>query len=309
MNLNNELKIGIVVLAATIIAFFGFRFMRDEPLLSSVNILNTKFNSVEGLVRGSSVYMKGFKVGSVRQLQYLPDEDSVLVVISITEPIQVTEGSYAQLASPDFLGSATIQIIKSRKAEVIEWEGFIPGRKKSGVLEAFSSEGASMADSVQVTLELVNELLRGMNDLENGAASDIEATVSNFKSFSDVLEEVITTRKTEIDSMILATNNTMQNLSTLSDSSSADVEALLSNLEAFSADLDELSASLEESSQSLESILAKMDAGEGSLAKMLNDPSLYNNLDSLTFNLNELIQNIQDNPKEYLKHMRLIEIF
>lgn len=161
MNLNNELKIGIVVLDATVIAFFGFRFMRDEPLLSSVNILNTKYDSVEGLVRGSSIYMKGFKVGSVRQLRYLPEEDSVLVVMSITEPIQVTEGSYAQLASPDFLGSATIQIIKSRNSNVIEWEGFIPGRKKSGVLDAFSSEGASMADSVQVTLELVNELLRG----------------------------------------------------------------------------------------------------------------------------------------------------
>jgi ABC-type transporter Mla subunit MlaD len=299
MNLNNELKIGIVVLAATVIAFFGFRFMRDEPLLSSVNILNTKYDSVEGLVRGSSIYMKGFKVGSVRELRYLPEEDSVLVVMSITEPIQVTEGSYAQLASPDFLGSATIQIIKSRNSNVIEWEGFIPGRKKSGVLDAFSSEGASMADSVQVTLELVNELLRGMNDLEDGAASEIEATVSNFKSFSEVLEEVINNRQAEIDSMIFATNNTMQNLSSISDSSSDDLQALLSNLEAFSADLDMLS----------ESFLSKMDAGDGTLAKMLNDPSLYNNLDSLTFNLNELIQNIQDNPKEYLKHMRLIEIF
>ncbi|MBO6793018.1 MAG: MCE family protein [Balneolaceae bacterium] len=309
MNLNNELKIGIVVLTATIIAFFGFRFMRDEPLFSSVNILNTKYESVEGLIRGSSVYMKGFKVGSVRQLQYLPEEDSVLVVISITEPIQVTKGSYALLASPDFLGSATIQIMKSRNSEIVEWEGFIPGKKKTGILDAFSSEGASMADSVQVTLDLVNNLLRGMNEIENGAASDIKSTVSNFKSFSEVLENVITSRKHEIDSMIVATNTTMQNLSSLSDSSSEDVSALLSNLEAFSADLDELSASLEQSSQSLESILSKMDTGDGTLSKMLNDPSLYNNLDSLTFNLNELIQNIQENPKDYLKHMRLIEIF
>ncbi len=309
MNLNNELKIGIVVITATIIAFFGFRFMRDEPLFSSVNILYTKYESVEGLIRGSSVYMKGFKVGSVRQLQYIPEEDSVLVVISITEPIQVTKGSYALLASPDFLGSATIKIMKSRNSEIVEWEGFIPGRKKTGILDAFSSEGASMADSVQVTLDLANNLLRSMNDIEKGAASDIKSTVSNFKSFSEVLENVITSRKHEIDSMIVATNTTMQNLSSLSDSSSEDVSALLSNLEAFSADLDELSASLEQSSQSLESILSKMDTGEGTLAKMLNDPSLYNNLDSLTFNLNELIQNIQDNPKEYLKHMRLIEIF
>ena len=42
---------------------------------------------------------------------------------------------------------------------------------------------------------------------------------------------------------------------------------------------------------------------------MLNDPSLYNNVDSLTYNLNNLILNFQENPSEYLKYMRLIEIF
>lgn len=68
MTLSNELKIGLVVIAALVVAFFGFRFMNDEPLLSSVNLLNTKFDNVDGLLVGSTVTMNGFKVGSVRDM-------------------------------------------------------------------------------------------------------------------------------------------------------------------------------------------------------------------------------------------------
>ncbi len=309
MNLSNELKIGLVILAAIVVSFFGFRFMNDEPLLSNVNLLNTKFDNVDGLLKGSMVSMNGFKIGSVRELSYIPEEDSVLVVISITEPIPIPVGSVAQLAAPDLLGATSIQIVKSNNSEILEWGGYIRGEQTIGLLSSFSDQGAALADTVQNTLTEVNKLLRGINEIEEGASSQIEATVDNFKEVTDVVAEVITARKTEIDSLITATNNTLQNISELSDSSSADLESLVANLEQFSSDLETLSLNLEESTNSLKSILDKVDSGEGTIGLMLNDPSLYNNLDSLTFNLNHLIEQIQENPGDYLKYMRLIEIF
>jgi len=309
MAFSNELKIGLVIIAALVVSFFGFRFMNDEPLLSSVTLVNTKFDNVDGLLRGSSVYMNGFKVGSVREMSYLGEEDSVLVEISITEPIKIPVGSTAQLAAPDFLGSSTIQIVKSNNVGMVEWNGYIKGVQKIGLLSSFSDQGAALADTVQATLTQVNKLLRGINEIEEGASSKIEATVDNFKEVTDVVAEIITTRKTEIDSLIIATNKTLQNISTLSDSSSADLESLVENLEKFSSDLDLLSKNLQESTNSLNSILSKVDEGEGTIGLMLNDPSLYNNLDSLTYNLNDLILKIQENPGDYLKYMRLIEIF
>lgn len=309
MTISNELKIGLVVIAAMVVSFFGFRFMNDEPLLSSVNLLNTKFDNVDGLLVGSTVTINGFKVGSVRDMYYLPEDDSVFVEISITEPIPITVGSVAQLAAPDLLGATSIQIVKSRNTELVEWGGYIPGEQTIGLLSAFSDQGAALADTVQSTLTEVNKLLRGINEIEKGASSQIEATVDNFKEVTDVVAEVITTRKNEIDSLIIATNNTLQNISELSDSSSADLESLVANLEQFSNDLDLLSKNLQESTNSLNSILGKVDNGEGTIGLMLNDPSLYNNLDSLTYNLNDLILKIQENPGDYLKYMRLIEIF
>ena len=309
MTLSNELKIGIVVITALVVSFFGFRFMNDEPLLSNVNLLNTKFNNVDGLRKGNTVTMNGFKVGSVRDMLYLMDEDSVFVELSITEPISIPVGSIATLAAPDVLGATTIQIVRSKNSEILEWGSTIRGEQTVGLLSTFSDQGAALADTAQVTLSEIKKLIRGINEIEEGTSSQIVSAVDNFKKVGDVVAEIISSRKTQIDSLILATTNTLKNISTLSDTSSADLKSLVANLKTFSSDLKQLSKSLQESTHSLNNILSKIDKGEGTLGLMLNDPSLYNNVDSLTYNLNNLILNFQENPSEYLKYMRLIEIF
>jgi ABC-type transporter Mla subunit MlaD len=309
MTLSNELKIGIVVITALVVSFFGFRFMNDEPLLSNVNLLNTKFNNVDGLRKGNTVTMNGFKVGSVRDMLYLMDEDSVFVELSITEPISIPVGSIATLAAPDVLGATTIQIVRSKNSEILEWGSTIRGEQTVGLLSTFSDQGVALADTAQVTLSEIKKLIRGINEIEEGTSSQIVSAVDNFKKVGDVVAEIISSRKTQIDSLILATTNTLKNISTLSDTSSADIKSLVANLETFSSDLKQLSKSLQESTHSLNNILSKIDKGEGTLGLMLNDPSLYNNVDSLTYNLNNLILNFQENPSEYLKYIRLIEIF
>ena len=309
MTLSNELKIGIVVITALVVSFFGFRFMNDEPLLSNVNLLNTKFNNVDGLRKGNTVTMNGFKVGSVRDMLYLMDEDSVFVELSITEPISIPVGSIATLAAPDVLGATTIQIVRSKNSEILEWGSTIRGEQTVGLLSTFSDQGVALADTAQVTLSEIKKLIRGINEIEEGTSSQIVSAVDNFKKVGDVVAEIISSRKTQIDSLILATTNTLKNISTLSDTSSADLKSLVANLETFSSDLKQLSKSLQESTHSLNNILSKIDKGEGTLGLMLNDPSLYNNVDSLTYNLNNLILKFQENPSEYLKYMRLIEIF
>ena len=171
MTLSNELKIGIVVITALVVSFFGFRFMNDEPLLSNVNLLNTKFNNVDGLRKGNTVTMNGFKVGSVRDMLYLMDEDSVFVELSITEPISIPVGSIATLAAPDVLGATTIQIVRSKNSEILEWGSTIRGEQTVGLLSTFSDQGAALADTAQVTLSEIKKLIRGINEIEEGTSS------------------------------------------------------------------------------------------------------------------------------------------
>ena len=307
--LSNEAKIGLIVLISTVVVFFGFRIMKDEPFFSSSNTMYTKYESVNGLLKGGTIFLKGLKVGTVKALQYLPEEDSVLVTLNITEDINIPLGSKAKLVVPNFIGSSSIEIIKGNNSQSIEWGAFINGDSEDGLLDGLSEKGSSMADSAAVTLQLTNQLIRSFGALQEKNSDNISGSLSNLKESTDVLSSIIEERKGEIDSMILEAQNTLKNVSQLSDSSKGDIQNMIANMEEFSSKLDALSNELQMSSESINSILSKIDLGEGTLGKFVNDPSLYNNMDSLTINLNELIKGIQDDPRRYLKHMRLVEIF
>jgi phospholipid/cholesterol/gamma-HCH transport system substrate-binding protein len=306
---SNELKIGLVVLFAIFIGYMGFRIMKDEPIFSQVNVLYTKFDTVEGLIRGSNVYLNGFKIGTVREMQYLVQEDSALITLNITEDIQLPKGSMAQLASPDFLGSSTIRIIKSNSSESLEWGSYLKGIQKEGLLNTFTDRGTAISDSVAVTITLLNEKLRALDFLNQQSSNDIGSALSNVKQTSDYLLEAVTSNSDELNEMIGSAKRSLETIENISDSSRASIEQSIKNLEVLSVEMSQLTRELSATSTTLNSVLEKMDRGEGSLGLLLNDPSLYENVDSLSYNLNELIKGIKEDPKRYLKHLRLLELF
>tara|TARA_Y200000002_G_scaffold163714_2_gene135130 strand:+ start:4961 stop:5893 length:933 start_codon:yes stop_codon:yes gene_type:complete len=306
---SNELKIGLVVLFAIFIGYMGFRIMKDEPIFSQVNVLYTKFDTVEGLIKGSNVYLNGFKIGSVREMQYLVQEDSALITLNITENIQLPKGSMAQLASPDFLGSSTIRIIKSNSSESLEWGSYLKGIQKEGLLNTFTDRGTAISDSVTVTITLLNEKLRALDFLNQQSSNDIGSALSNVKQTSDYLLEAVTSNSDEVNEMIGSAKRTLETIEDISDSSKASIEQSIKNLEVLSVEMSQLTRELSATSTTLNSVLEKIDRGEGSLGLLLNDPSLYENVDSLSYNLNELIKGIKEDPKRYLKHLRLLELF
>ena len=50
----------------------------------------------------------------------------------------------------------------------------------------------------------------------------------------------------------------------------------------------------------LETILQRMERGEGTLGKLLKDDKLYSNMDRLMVNLDGLVVDLKENPKRYL---------
>lgn len=304
--LSNEAKIGLVVLAATIVVWIGFRIMKNEPFFQNAKILNVRYESVEGLIKGSTVTLGGLTIGTVKELEYLQEVDSIEVSLNIKEPIPIPVGSKAQLQSPAVLGSAKIAIIKSDSDQFIEWGGYIEGTKESGLLDSVSEKAPELADTLQVNLNKLNNIL---SKAEGVKFDDVNETIVSYKETGQMIQSLIQKRQTEIDSLILDAQATIRNVRQLSDSSGQDMEALIANLEQFSTKLDTISIELEKSSQSISSILAKIDTGEGTLGLLVNDPSLYQSMDSLAVNLNDLIKGIQEDPRRYLKHMRLVEIF
>jgi phospholipid/cholesterol/gamma-HCH transport system substrate-binding protein len=74
----------------------------------------------------------------------------------------------------------------------------------------------------------------------------------------------------------------------------------VSNLRTASANMAEMSAQLKATSNKLDVIIAKVDSGNGSAAKLLNDPGVYNDVRTLLQRMDSLVADIKKNPKRYI---------
>jgi phospholipid/cholesterol/gamma-HCH transport system substrate-binding protein len=79
----------------------------------------------------------------------------------------------------------------------------------------------------------------------------------------------------------------------------AKVDSTITNFRTASANMAAMSADLKETSGKLDAILAKVDSGNGSAAKLLNDPGIYNDTRALLARMDSLLADVKKNPKRY----------
>tara|TARA_R110002124_G_scaffold134495_4_gene297266 strand:- start:2400 stop:3347 length:948 start_codon:yes stop_codon:yes gene_type:complete len=310
INLSNEAKIGLVVLAAIIVAFIGFRIMRDQPIFRQSKFLYTTFDRVDGLLPGNFVQIKGNKIGSVKEMNFSPETDSTKVTLGITTQFMLPKGSKAVLKKPGPLGAVTIEIVRGSGAIDIPWGSYIPGEIDGGVFESFSTKGEIIADELTKSLTHLNRMMIKLDSsMYSNNRDPIRNTLSSFEKTGKDVQQLIAKRKHDIDTLIVNMSNITKNFDELTENNKEEIDSMLTNLKNASYELDKLSKGLNKTTLSLNEILVKMNEGTGTFGKMINDESLYTNLDSLSFNLNELVKNIQKDPRKYLKHMRLVEVF
>lgn len=308
--ISNELKIGIAVVTAVIIAFVGFRIMRDQPVFRQSKFLYTSFDRVDGLLSGNTVQIKGYKIGSVKQMTFSPETDSTKVVLGITADFMIPKGSKVVLKKPGPLGAVSLEIVKSDSKEYLPWDSYIHGEIDGGVFGAISEKGEVIAEDLSESLKKINSMMVKIDSsMYSNDRDPVRKILDNFEHTSKDVQQLVERRKSEIDSILISMSNITQNFDELTTENKAELDSMLTYMKGASAELEKLSVGLNETNSSLHEMLIRINNGEGTMGKLMNDESLYTNLDSLTFNLNELVKNIQKDPRKYLKHMRLVEVF
>lgn len=309
MKLNNELKIGLTVVLAVIIGFIGFRVMKDVPVFRQGNIIYTKYDRVDGLSVGTPVTLRGIKIGSVQSLTLLPT-DSVQVALNINLTDGLPVGSIAYVRSLDLLGSKGIEIERSSSSDLIEHLDEIKGVYDKGLMSEFAAKGGQISDNVTESSDRINVLLAELQSIvQEGGKENIAQTLGNMNSATGQIDELLKETNEDLKLSIESLRKSMENLEGLTADEEGNIKSMIANLEATSTELDVIAKNLNSITGDLSQIMRKINEGEGSLGLMVNDPNLYRNLDSLTVNMNIFLEQLNENPKHYLRHLRLIRLF
>lgn len=309
MNISSEAKVGITVLLAAIAAVVGFRFMSDIPILRQSQEVTTTFQRVDGLGTGSQVYVRGVKVGSVSDVRLTP-ADSVQISMRLDMQRPLPRGSVAYLTSLGLIEGKSIVIELGDSDEAVAYGEEIEGVYIESMMETLGKRGEELGDDLSSTFTELNRFLAQLNEtFDDEARVSMNQTLRSTSNATERIAAILEDKQTEIDLAIESGSSMLAQLDTLAADSRPRVDTLMVTLEKNIRDLEQIRIELEGATTGLNEIIEKVNNGEGTLGKMVNDPAVYDNLDELTKELNELVKSINENPGRFLRHMSIIEIF
>lgn len=310
MKFSKELAVGFSLVVAAIIFVLGIRYFDDLPLFRGTYQLNTAFEDVSGLQPGNAVRVNGVRVGAVDEVRLDAEGGQVLVRFHVDKEIAIPEGSYSTLGGIAALGSIYLSIeLGPPGSERMEDGGFIPSHAATGVLESVTERAPALANSVESVLANANQTLEQTELVVGNTGGDIRETLTTFRSAATSLETLIRAQQASLSATLNNLEGFSANLNTLSDENADSVALAMQNLNRAMARLNSSLTTLEASTNTLDEILYKMNEGEGTLALLLNDPGVYTRLDSSLSAINSILADFQADPRKYLRHLSLVELF
>lgn len=288
MKTRDEILVGLVVTAAIVVAVLGSLWLARGGL-SKGYPLYAKFPWGAGLKQGQPVLLVGVSAGYVDNVD-LHQDGTLVTTLRIQKNYKVPVTSKAAVVPNGIFGDMAVALTPSKPdPRSFNAGDTVPiGPSTPGIADLTSKADSVMRNVNAVSAALERELVAagGIRDLRN----TIAATNRLVNDFSAIANEQ--------SRQLTATMVSVRRATTAIDP--AKVDSTLANFRTTSANLAELSAQVKETSRKLDAVLAKVDSGPGSAAKLINDPGAYNDVRGLLQRMDSLLADIKKNPKRYI---------
>jgi len=270
-----ETKVGMAIIIAFLVFLLGDMFLRGVSIRRHRYVLKTKLRNVGGLMQGDRVTVMGMGVGRVGKMSLQGEE--VIVPLRIESDLRLPFDSIVRLRSSSLFGRKEMAIEPGQSSEILKDGDYIAGVYESPLSALTSTVGP-------VGEDLMDVLTRLKLVLSQESRVNIQGSLSDLKDFTQRLKE----KGETLDTLLVHLAQTSSGLK------GEDIEATLGSLREATENLAQVSSSLKE-------IAGRMEQGSGTLGRLSQDEALYENLKSLSQNLDSLVKDIKENPKRYLK--------
>lgn len=327
--MGKEIKIGIISFITLAAVIWGYLFVIGKDVFGNSHTYHTYFNNVKDLTAAAPVMVNGLQVGAVTKIDLVPEDvNKIKVEYQVNTKIRIPSNTIAQLKALNPIAGRFIDLNFERMCDGTNCaqNGQELQGSSIGLLGSLVGKD-ELGEYTDVIGSSLNSTIGKLGDPDSDAPLD--ASIRNLEIITNNLTKVTS----NLNSILYASkenlNQTLANMASISGNLNANNEkitSMISNLNTVSRQfaamdlnttmdktngaIDQASSALQEmektisaaqqSVNSMNDIMAKIDGGDGTLAKLINDKELYLNMETTSKNLSLLLQDMRLNPRRYV---------
>ena len=284
-----EVKIALVAIVGGVILFYGLNFLKGITVFSSDNSYTIAFHNISGLSTSSPIYADGYRVGVVKSIDYdYRNHDTILVHVDINKEFRIPKGSSAEIVS-DLLGNIQVNLLLANNPrERIEPGEVIVGNLNDGAV----GQMKDMIPTIQKMLPKLDSIMASINVLLADPA--IAKSLHNVRTITSDL----TVSTKQLNVLMTTLNHRVPGMLGKADDILSNTQQLTNNLAQI--DVTSTMANIDATLDGVQLFTQKLNNEQGTLGLLLNDPSLYNRINTTVLSADSLLVNIKQHPKRYV---------
>ncbi len=304
MKIANETKVGILAAFSIALLIIGYNFLKGNSIFSNDTILYAKYPRVDGLGVSKPVLINGFQIGRVDKLQLQPD-GSIVATLKINGKYDIPKNSIARLESTDLLGSKAIVMGLGTGTQFAQEGDTLNANVEKNLMESVEP----VQKKAEVMVGKLDSILTSINSIMNPnfqknvdkSFNSIASTLASLEATSKKVDRMVGTESSKVatimDNAVSISNNLKNN--------NQKINAILTNLNTVSdqvaaANFKQTIDNANQAVAELQSVVNKVNQGQGSLGLLVNDRQMYDNLNNASKNLDNLLIDLRENPKRYV---------
>lgn len=308
MKITNETKVGAITIISVAMLILGFNFLKGKKLWSKDTTLRGKYGNVQGLQNSNPIIINGLQVGTVYKITTEKDMREILVDMNITKDINIPKNSIA-IIKGNPIGTPSIEIKLGDAVENLKDKDMIITETSGGVFDDVLKKVDPVLYEVRKAVSQMDTLLGNFNSmLDPSAKGNIADVLANLNKVTAAMVQSTASLNGLLNTQTGALAKSLNNVSSITGnfaSNNEKINSVMSNLDKTTAkfatiNLNKTLDTLDRAINELKNIIGKFDNNNGTFGKLLNDPTMYQNLASSGNKLNLLLDDIRVNPKRYI---------
>ncbi len=296
MKISKEFKVGLFMVSGIAILYLGFNYLKGIDFFSSSNKYYAIYQNVDGLNVSNPIQINGFTIGRVSRIQLVQGEaNKVLVELDINGDIVLGDSATAVL-SGDFLGNKSISLYTGHIEKPLPSGDTLIAILDKGIADILAESAQPVANNLEATIKKINVILDNLS----GNSGKINQLMDELVKSPKILNATMLDTRKKLNGIA----DTYNALGLELTSTVRSTQPAINNLTQFTDSLKavNLSKTLQEANRALANLntaIEHFSTSQGTLGKLINEDSLYVNLNNAVESLDRLLIHIDSNPKHF----------